>query len=102
MRREGEEVRRIGVQLGTIIEEVQGLTPRFAEVAGAAEAQASSAREISEAVAQLSSAAGQTRDTLEEWSRVAQGLDGAARSLGSQVERFRLGDETPSPGPSGG
>ena len=102
VRREGEEVRRIGGQLGTIIEEVQGLTPRFAEVAGAAEAQASSAREISEAVAQLSSAAGQTRDTLEEWSRVAQGLDGAARSLGSQVERFRLGDETPSPGPSGG
>lgn len=94
VRREGEEVRRIGGQLGTVIEQVEALTPRFAEVLAAAEAQAGSAREIREAVSQLSSAAGQTRDTLEEWSRVAQGLDGAARSLAAQVERFRLaGDD---------
>jgi len=90
VRREGEEVRRIGGQLGTVIEQVEALTPRFAEVLAAAEAQAGSAREIREAVSQLSAAAGQTRDTLEEWSRVAQGLDGAARSLAAQVERFRL------------
>lgn len=93
VRREGEEVRRIGGQLGTVIEQVEALTPRFAEVLGAAEAQAASAREIREAVSQLSSAATQTRDTLEEWSRVAQGLDGAARTLAAQVARFRLAED---------
>lgn len=93
VRREGEEVRRIGGQLGTVIEQVEALTPRFAEVLGAAEAQAGSAREIREAVSQLSSAAGQTRDTLEEWSRVAQGLDGAAQTLAAQVARFRLAED---------
>ncbi|MBK9966974.1 MAG: methyl-accepting chemotaxis protein [Holophagales bacterium] len=93
VRREGDEVRRIGGQLGTVIEQVEALTPRFAEVLGAAEAQAGSAREIREAVSQLSAAAGQTRDTLEEWSRVAQGLDGAAQTLGAQVARFRLAED---------
>lgn len=93
VRREGDEVRRIGGQLGTVIEQVEALTPRFAEVLGAAEAQAGAAREIREAVSQLSAAAGQTRDTLEEWSRVAQGLDGAAQTLGAQVARFRLAED---------
>ncbi len=102
VRREGDEVRRIGGQVGTIIERVEALTPRFAEIKEGAEAQAGSAREISEAVSQLSAAAGQTRDTLEEWSRVAQGLDGAAQTLVAQVARFRLAEDDPGPRASGG
>ncbi len=86
----GDEVRRAGQRLAAIIDEVQALTPRIREAAGAMDAQTEGAGHISEAMGQLSTAAGQTRDSLEEFGRVTQRLGAAAQDLSHEVARFRL------------
>jgi methyl-accepting chemotaxis protein WspA len=88
--RGGAEVRNVGGRLTAIIEQVQALGPRIAEAAAATDAQTDGAGQISEAMEQLSTAAGQTRDSLEEFGRVTQRLGAAARDLSREVDRFRL------------
>lgn len=86
----GEEVRNVGGRLAAIIEQVQALGPRIAEAAGATDAQTEGAGQISEAMEQLSTAASQTRDSLEEFGRVTKRLGAAAVDLSREVDRFRL------------
>src|SRR5919199_989899 len=55
-----EDVRYISVAQGSIIKQIQSLTPRFLEVNQGMEAQSKSAQQISEAMVQLSKTSSQT------------------------------------------
>lgn len=61
-----EDVRHISVAQGSIINQVQNLTPRFEEVNQGMEAQSQSAQQISKAMVQLSETSSQTASSLRK------------------------------------
>ena len=68
VRRGSENVHEVSRQLGTIIQQVQALTPRFDLVLEGMGAQATGAQQISEGLAQLSDSARQTAESLRHSS----------------------------------
>ncbi|MDQ7831661.1 MAG: methyl-accepting chemotaxis protein [Desulfovibrionaceae bacterium] len=93
-----EEVRRrvadaaqVGKSLGLIIDRVGELEPSFAAVKAGMLGQSEDAGRISEAMTQLTEAAVQTRDSLQEFNRAAGQLNEAVRGLQDEVRRFRVG-----------
>ncbi len=85
-----EDVRNISLQLGSIIEQVQALSPRFEAVNHGMEAQAEGAQQISETMVQLSEASSQTADALREINGAIAQLNDAAHGLRKEISRFKV------------
>jgi methyl-accepting chemotaxis protein WspA len=93
------EVKEISGQLARIIEQVQGLGPRFESVNEGMESQSVGARQITEAMIQLSDATRGTAESQRDAVRALELLDQAARVLHREVSRFNVTAATPpSPG----
>ena len=84
------EVNGISGQIGRIIEQVQGLGPRFESVNEGMESQSVGARQISEAMIQLSQATRNTAESQRDAARAIQVLEQAARVLHREVSRFKV------------
>jgi methyl-accepting chemotaxis protein len=84
------EVNDISGQIARIIEQVQGLGPRFESVNEGMESQSVGARQITEAMIQLSDATRNTADTQRDAVRAIELLDQAARVLHREVSRFNV------------
>jgi methyl-accepting chemotaxis protein WspA len=91
------EVNGISGQIGRIIEQVQGLGPRFESVNEGMESQSIGARQISEAMIQLSQATRNTADSQRDAARAIQVLEQAARVLHREVSRFKVVGPSPIP-----
>ncbi|MFB2967453.1 methyl-accepting chemotaxis protein [Aerosakkonema sp. BLCC-F183] len=85
-----EKVVNIGEQLALVIQQVQGLTPRFEEVSQSMEEQSQGAQQISEAMEQLTQASQQTSDALRETNSAVSQLDDAAQGLQAEIRRFKV------------
>jgi methyl-accepting chemotaxis protein WspA len=90
VRRGSENVHEVSRHLGTIIQQVQALTPRFDIVVEGMGAQATGAQQISEGLAQLSDSARQTAESLRHSSVAIEQLNEASAQLQNGVSRFRL------------
>jgi methyl-accepting chemotaxis protein WspA len=84
------EIQQVGGQLTNIIEQVQGLAPRFESVNEGMQAQAVGAGQISDALAQLSDAVTQTVESLQQSSLAIDDLNHVAAGLRGSISRFRL------------
>jgi methyl-accepting chemotaxis protein WspA len=93
------EVSEISGQIARIIEQVQGLGPQFEAVTDGMESQSLGARQISEAMIQLSDATRNTVDSQRESAHAIQLLEQSARSLHREVSQFRV-DAPPPAGPT--
>jgi methyl-accepting chemotaxis protein WspA len=91
------EVNDISGQIARIIEQVQGLGPRFESVNEGMESQSVGARQITEAMIQLSESTRNTAESQRDSMRAIQLLDEAARVLHREVSRFNV---TPANTPS--
>ena len=85
-----EDIGIIGVQLTSIIEQVQSLTPRFEAVDRGMESQAEGAQQISETMAQLSEASTQTAEALREINGAIALLNEAAQGLHQEISQFKV------------
>ena len=90
------EVNEISGQIARIIEQVQGLGPRFESVNEGMESQSVGARQITEAMIQLSEATRNTADSQQDAVRAIELLDQAARVLHREVSRFNVTASTAS------
>jgi len=88
------EVNEISGQIARIIDQVQGLGPRFESVNEGMESQSVGARQITEAMIQLSEATRNTADTQRDAVRAIELLDQAARVLHKEVSRFNVNKPT--------
>ncbi len=84
------EVATLGEQLERIINQVRSLAPRFDVVKEGMHAQDQGARQISEAIGQLSVAADQTKDSLLDFKQATERANSAVRDLQKEVSRFRI------------
>ena len=85
-----QEVANIGEQLIRIIDQVRSLGPRFDTVKDGMHNQDLSARQISEAIGQLSVAADQTKDSLLDFKQATERANSAVRELQKEVSRFKI------------
>lgn len=90
VRRGAEEVRRIGGQLGNIIDQVQALTPRFETVREGMVSQQAGADQITEALRLLAESNEQTKGSLRDFNRAAEQLTEAVTGLRTEVSRFKV------------
>jgi methyl-accepting chemotaxis protein WspA len=90
------EVNDISGQIARIITQVQGLGPRFESVNEGMESQSVGARQITEAMIQLSEATRNTAESQRDAVRAIELLDQAARVLHQEVSRFNVNTPTAS------
>lgn len=90
VRRGMQDVQQVGGQLSDIIEQVQGLVPRFEVANEGMQAQASGAGQISEALAQLGEAAQQTVESLQQSTLAIDELNQVSTGLRGSIARFKL------------
>jgi methyl-accepting chemotaxis protein WspA len=90
VRRGMVDVQQVGGQLSQIIQQVQGLAPRFEQVNEGMQAQAIGAGQISESLAQLTEAAAQTVDSLRQSSLAVDELNQVSAGMRSGISRFKL------------
>jgi methyl-accepting chemotaxis protein WspA len=90
VRRGMTEVQQVGGQLSEIIEQVQGLVPRFEIANDGMQAQATGAGQISDALSQLSEAAQQTVESLQQSTIAIDDLSQVSSSLRNSITRFKL------------
>jgi methyl-accepting chemotaxis protein WspA len=90
VRRGVGEIEQVGRQLSAIIEEAQGLAPRFESVNEGMQAQALGAGQISDALSQLGEAVAQTVESLQQSSQAIDELNQVATGLRGSISRFRL------------
>ncbi|MGO4405960.1 methyl-accepting chemotaxis protein [Bosea sp. RAF48] len=90
VRRGMQDVQQVGGQLSEIIEQVQGLVPRFEVANEGMQAQATGAGQISEALAQLSEAAQQTVESLQQSTLAIDELNQVSSGLRGSISRFKL------------
>lgn len=90
VRRGMQDVQQVGGQLSDIIEQVQGLVPRFEVANEGMQAQAAGAGQISEALVQLGEAAQQTVESLQQSTLAIDELNQVSTGLRSSVARFKL------------
>jgi len=84
------EVTDVSGQIARIIEQVQGLGPRFESVNEGMESQSVGASQIAEAMIQLSEATRNTTTSQREAAKAIDLLDRAARVLNREVSRFKV------------
>lgn len=90
VQRSAEDVGKISTQLNKIIEQVQGLSPRFEEVNVAMAHQSQNAQNINNTMVDVSEGMRQTAESLEESFRAIEQLNEAARGLQDEVSRFKV------------
>jgi methyl-accepting chemotaxis protein WspA len=95
------EVNEISGQIARIIEQVQGLGPRFESVNEGMESQSMGARQITEAMIHLSDATRNTTESQRDAARVIEVLEQAARVLHREVSRFKVTGSGPAAMPTG-
>lgn len=83
-------VAEISSQLGSIIGQVQRLTPRFEAINEGMRAQSQGAQQISGAMVQLKEAADVTTASNKEFNQAAIELHDAVRGLREEVARFKI------------
>jgi methyl-accepting chemotaxis protein WspA len=84
------EVQQVGGQLSEIIQQVQGLVPRFEIANEGMQAQATGAGQISDALSQLSEAAQQTVESLQQSTLAIDELNHVSSGLRNAIVRFKL------------
>lgn len=84
------EVQQVGGQLSEIIQQVQGLVPRFEIANEGMQAQATGAGQISDALSQLSEAAQQTVESLQQSTLAIDELNLVSSGLRNSIARFKL------------
>lgn len=84
----------ISGSLTEVIDQVQGLLPRFEAVNDSVRSQSVGAEEISEAMAQLNDSVTQTKTSLSEFNEAAIQLTEAVQSLHNEVSLFRVGSQS--------
>ncbi len=77
-------------KLGKVIDKVRALAPEFEVVAEGMHTHSDGAQQISEAMYQLSLAADQTRESLQNFKQAAEGLDMAVQRLRNEVSLFNI------------
>ncbi|MER8492642.1 methyl-accepting chemotaxis protein [Mesorhizobium australicum] len=90
VRRGMQEVQQVGGQLFEIIQQVQGLVPRFEVANEGMQAQATGAGQISDTLTQLSDAAQQTVESLQQSTLAIDDLNQVSGGLRSSISRFKL------------
>ncbi|MER9970233.1 methyl-accepting chemotaxis protein [Mesorhizobium sp. M0060] len=90
VRRGMQDVQQVGGQLYEIIQQVQGLVPRFEVANEGMQAQATGAAQISETLIQLSEAAQQTVESLQQSTLAIDELNRVSGGLRSSISRFKL------------
>jgi methyl-accepting chemotaxis protein WspA len=90
IRRSVGEVRQVGEQLSSVMDQVQKLTPQFDLVLQGMQSQAVGASQISETMMQLNDATQQTVDSLKATSEAVHQLQYAASDLQSSVTTFAV------------
>lgn len=90
VRRGMQEVQQVGGQLSEIIQQVQGLVPRFEIANEGMQAQATGAGQISDALSQLSEAAQQTVESLQQSTLAIDELNQVSTGLRTSIARFKL------------
>ncbi|MBD2181809.1 methyl-accepting chemotaxis protein [Planktothrix sp. FACHB-1355] len=83
-------VHEISTKLGSIIEQVQDLTPRFQAVSKRMESQSQGAEQIRGAMVQLSEASSQTAESLREINNSIGQLKDADQGLRCEISRFKV------------
>ncbi len=95
-----QSVGQIITQLGTVIEQVQDLTPRFDAVNQGMELQSEAAQQISTSMVQLSQTSRQTAEALESIKGAIGDLTRAEQDLQREISRFKVRTPIPMNGPS--
>ncbi|WP_426100857.1 HAMP domain-containing methyl-accepting chemotaxis protein [Massilia sp. TSP1-1-2] len=90
IRRSVSEVRQVGEQLSSVMEQVQKLAPQFDLVLQGMQAQALGASQISDTMMQLNDATQQSVDSLKATSEAVHQLQYAASDLQSSVATFSV------------
>jgi len=90
VRHGSHEVQEVSSGLNEIITQVGALAPKFQQVNEAMRIQCLQAEQISTAMSQVDSAAGQTKSSAVEFARVAQQLSGSARGLSAEILNFKV------------
>lgn len=90
VRRGVTEVQQVGAQLSEIIVQVQTLTPRFESVNGGMNAQATGARQTSEALSHLSEAGQQIAEAANQSNVAIDQLTEAVGRLRDGISKFKL------------
>ncbi len=90
VRRGVTEVSQVGTQLNEIIIQVQTLTPRFESVNGGMNAQATGARQTSEALSHLSEAGQQIAEAANQSNVAIDQLTEAVSRLWDAISKFKL------------
>jgi len=83
-------IQEINSQTGQIIEEVQGLTPRFRAVNEGMRQQSIGAEQISDAMSHMAESSRQTAASLDELKRATAVLHGAVESLNQEIAQFKI------------
>jgi len=84
------EIIDISGRLTDVIQQVQGLPPRFDQILEGMESQAEGASQINEAMGQLSASAQQTANAVRETNRMILNLKRSADVLRSEIARFQV------------
>ena len=82
----------VGDQLSRIIQQVHTLAPRFDAVTESMKTQTVGAEQISESMMQLNESAQQTAESVRELNEITDRLNQAAKSLQTEVSRFRTAE----------
>ncbi|NHZ38003.1 methyl-accepting chemotaxis protein [Massilia rubra] len=90
IRRSVGEVRQVGEQLSTVMDQVQKLAPQFDLVLQGMQSQAIGASQISDTMMQLNDATQQTVESLKATSEAVHQLQYAASDLQSSVATFSV------------
>jgi len=85
-----EDVASINDRIAVVIEQVQGLIPRFDAVNQGMEEQSQGAQQISEAMDQLNEVSQQTADALSHTNSALGELDDAAKGLQEEISVFKV------------
>jgi methyl-accepting chemotaxis protein WspA len=85
-----QAVKEINHQLGSIIEHITELAPRFESVNDGMQAQSQGAQQISQAMIQLNDGALKTSDSLRQFKDATEQLREAARRLQTEVTQFKV------------
>ncbi|MEO0794821.1 MAG: methyl-accepting chemotaxis protein, partial [Verrucomicrobiota bacterium] len=83
------EIIDISSRLTDVIQQVQGLPPRFDMILEGMESQAEGASQINESMGQLSSSAQQTANAVKETNRMIMNLKRSADVLRAEISRFQ-------------
>jgi methyl-accepting chemotaxis protein WspA len=87
------EVSSLGGRISGILEQVHSLLPRFGQVKDGISAQSQGAKQINEAMINLTGGAQRTADSLKEFDRAVANLHAAVEALRNEIARFKVSED---------